>query len=66
MCLQIILLSAGYLPKVLGLSSGAPVSACMTITPDHGPSLATGPVPFLVNISSLDGGYIPGQTYTSK
>ena len=51
---------------VVGLSSGAPDSACSTITPGHGTSVATGPVPFKVNISSLDGGYIPGQTYASE
>ena len=52
--------------KVVGLSSGAPDSACSGFTPGHGPSSASGPVPFLVNISSLDGGYSPEQSYTSK
>ena len=53
---------------VLGSSSGAPdPNACSTITPNHyGTSPATGPVPFNVDISSLDSGYIPGQTYTSE
>ena len=51
---------------VVGSSSGAPDRACSTITPSHGTSTATGPVPFNVDISSLDGGYIPGQTYTSE
>ena len=50
---------------VLGSSSGAPSSACSSITPGHPPSTATGAVPFSVNISSLDCGYLPGQTYTS-
>ena len=50
----------------MGLSSGAPDSACSGFTPGHGPSSASGPVPFLVNISSLDGGYSPEQSYTSK
>ena len=51
---------------VMGYSSGAPDAACSTITPGHGTSQATDPVPFNVDISSLDGGYIPGQTYTSE
>ena len=60
-----MLLSAVTITKVMGFSSGAPQDACSTITPGHGGSSANPPVPFLVNISSLDGGYIPGQTYTS-
>ena len=51
---------------VVGLPGGAPTSACSTITPSHGGSTATGSVPYSVNISSLDGGYIPGQNYTSE
>ena len=45
---------------VVGRSSGAPTAACSNITPGHGASTATGSVPYSVNISSLDGGYIPG------
>ena len=52
---------------VVGYSSGAADAACSNITPGHyGISPATGPVPFKVNIRSLDSGYIPGQTYTSE
>ena len=51
---------------VVGNSSGAPDSACSTMTPGHPPSTASGPVPFSVNISSLNHGYRPGQTYTSN
>ena len=54
--------------KVGGLPTGAPDIACSEFSPSlgHGPSSASGPVPFLVNISSLDGGYSPEQSYTSK
>ena len=51
---------------VVGNSTGAPTAACSTITPGHGGSTTTDPVPYNVNISSLDGGYIPGQSYTSE
>ena len=52
---------------VMGRSTGAPTEACSTITPNHSPNTASGdPVPYTVNISSLSGGYMPGQTYTSK
>ena len=60
-----MLLSAVMVTKVMGNSSGAPLAACSTITPGHGGRSADLPVPFLVNISSLDTGYTPGQTYTS-
>ena len=50
---------------VVGYSSGPPNFACITMTPGHFSNTATGPVPFTVNISSLDSGYLPGQTYTS-
>ena len=61
-----MLLLSVAVTAVVGHSSGAPDSACSTITPGHGTSRATGPVPFNVNISSLDGGYTAGQTYTSE
>ena len=50
---------------VVGFPTGAPSLACSSMTPGHSSNTATGPVPFNVNISSLDGGYLPGQTYTS-
>ena len=50
---------------VVGYSSGPPNFACILMTPLHPLSTATGPVPFTFNISSLDSGYLPGQTYTS-
>ena len=61
-----MLLLSVAVTAVVGYSSGAPESTCSTITPLHGSSTATGLVPFNVDISSLDGGYIPGQTYTSE
>ena len=50
---------------VVGYSSGAPDFACSSMTPAHPSNTASGPVPFSVNISSLNHGYLPGQTYTS-
>ena len=51
--------------SVVGYPTGAPNHACSIMTPLHPPNAASGPVPFNVNISSLDCGYQPGQTYTS-
>ena len=52
---------------VVGLPSGAPMAACDTITPNHGNNTANaGPVPYTVDISSLDDGYTPGGNYSSK
>ena len=50
---------------VVGYSAGPPDDACSTMTPGHFSNIATGPVPFTVNISSLDCGYLPGHNYTS-
>ena len=61
-----MLLLMTVINAVVGYGAGAPPSACFTITPDHGDSNATGPVPFIVDISSLDDGYTGGETYTSK
>ena len=54
---------------VMGYPSGAPEQACVEISPlGHTAvdNMATGPVPYSVNISSLSTGYVGGQTYTSK
>ena len=54
---------------VMGFSSGAPSGACTTISPDparHGAPPQTVDFPYYVNISSLDNGYVPGQSYPSK
>ena len=61
-----MLLLMAAVNTVVGYRTGAPLAACFTITPNHGDSMATGPVPFTVNISSLDDGYTPGETYISK
>ena len=65
-CLTIVLLLTVSVTAVVGRRTGAPIAACTTITPSHGGSTATGAVPYSVNISSLDGGYMPGQNYTSE
>jgi len=54
---------------VMGYPSGAPESACGDLVPAGHTSpanSATGDVPFIVNTSSLDGGYVGGQSYTSE
>ena len=55
---------------VLGYPLGAPEPACVDIFPiGHNTTvenMATGPVPFTVDISSLNNGYTPGQSYRSK
>jgi len=64
--LSILLLLAVTVTAVMGYSSGAPESACDNLIPGHSPSQDTGPVPFIVNISSLNDGYVGGQSYTSE
>ena len=61
-----MLLLMTVINAVVGYRDGAPSAVCFTITPSHGDSNATGPVPFIVNISSLDDGYTGKETYTSK
>lgn len=61
-----MLILVAAVTAVMGYGTGAPPAACVTITPDHGTSRAVGPVPYIVNISSLDDGYTPGETYTSE
>ena len=54
---------------VMGLSSGAPESACSTISPDpnrHNADPQTSEFPYYVNMSSLANGYVPGRSYPSK
>jgi len=53
---------------VMGFPNGAPEQACDSLTPGHTipPNQVVGDVPFIVNISSLDDGYVGGQSYTSE
>ena len=53
-------------PAIVGNGRGAPEAACSTITPGHGGTGSNNPLPFTVNISSLDSGYAPGQNYISE
>ena len=64
-CLAIMLFLGVTVTVVVGNMAGAPPEACSTITPGHGTSMATGAVPYTVDISSLTDGYVPGQNYTS-
>ena len=65
--LTIVLLLGVAVTAVVGFPSGAPASACSTISPNHmNTSPQTSAVPYTVNISSLTNGYVPGQSYTSK
>jgi len=52
----------------MGFSGGASPQACENLTPGHTSpaNQAVGDVPFIVNISSLNGGYVGGQSYTSE
>ena len=59
---------AVVVPAVVGRSTGAPELACSGISPrpGHGGSGSNNPIPFSVNISSLKGGYTPGENYISE
>jgi len=46
--------------------NGAPGSSCSDFLPQHLPNQATGPVPYIVNVSSIGASYSGGQTYPSK
>ena len=45
---------------------GAPSSTCSDFLPRHLANQATGPVPYVVNVSSIGASYSGGQTYPSK
>ena len=48
------------------LPNGAPVSACSNFMPHHLPNqAATGPVPYIVDVSSIGDSYTSGKTYPS-
>ena len=62
------ILFAVLLNVVESRSTGAPAGACATLTPQHGVTPQTSPVPYEVDISSLSNGnggysYSPGQSY---
>ena len=62
-----MILLAVTVTAVVGYSTGAPDRACAGVTPLHsGQTPQTISVPFIVNISSLESGYIPEQNYTSE
>jgi hypothetical protein len=70
LCLILAVVSAEWC-KVESFSSGAPLDACSTISPDpnrHGAQPQTSLVPYNIDISQLSdaGGYTPGQTYSCK
>jgi len=49
------------------LPNGAPASACSDFIPQHLPNqVATGPVPYVVNVSNIGDSYTSGQTYPSE
>jgi len=53
---------------VMALPLGAPPTACGNIVPQHTSvdNMASGPVPFEVDISSIGSSYVPNYNYTSK
>ena len=61
-----MILLAVTVTAVVGNMLGAPEMACAGVTPMHGLTPQTSSVPFIVNISSLESGYIPEQNYTSE
>ena len=61
-----MLLLGTTITTVVGNSGGAPGVVCAIMMPFHKESKATTPVPYTVDISSLDDGYVPGQNYSSK
>ena len=52
----------------MALPLGAPPTACGNIVPQHTSvdNMASGPVPFEVDISSIGSSYVPNYNYTSK
>ena len=68
-CVNIVIVLAVMAAAVMGYPLGAPEQACAEIRPlGHVAigNMATGTVPYYVNISSFNDGYVGGQTYTSK
>ena len=68
-CLNVVLALVLTTSAVLGRPNGAPMEACANIYPvGHmtGNNTANDTVPFNVDISSLNNGYVAGQSYDSK
>ena len=57
-------------PVILGLPNGAPTDACnnglMPAGHTNPANMATGDVPFNVNITEIGNSYTPGQMYSSE
>ena len=56
---------------VIAMSTGAPASACLSVSPAIGHGGSTQPLassPYILNVSQVTsaGGYTPGQTYTRE
>jgi len=49
-----------------GHPNGAPASACSNFLPLHFANQATGPVPYVVIVSSIGDSYTGGQSYPSE
>ena len=71
----VVLVAAVHI--VSGFPNGAPLGACVSLTPSHGGNPQNEPSPHIVNLSSFDGMfnesmntttlyYIPDTTYSSK
>ena len=64
--LLLLVLCASVLPGVFGYSTGAGTGACVTMTPGHGASKATGNAPYSFTVTQTDGSavteYSAGQT----
>lgn len=71
--LAVVAISALLQQQVSALSSGAPSTACNTLSPDpgaHGAQPRTSDVPYGIDLSQFCSNgtysYYPGQTYTRK
>jgi len=49
-----------------GRPNGAPASTCSDFLPRHLANQATGPVPYVVNVTSIGDSYTGGQSYPSE
>ena len=66
--LLLVIASSGFL-QVQALPGGAPVAACVNLTPNpvnHVGERQESPVPYSIDLAPLGMGYTPGQTYIRK